>query len=558
MSSLSDRRLLFASVLLIITAIVTHGIGIGEFDYNVDESQHAATGLFVASLLKDIPRHPVAYTYRYYAQYPALSGVIHWPPLFYLWEGLMFLALGPSVVTARLAILLFALLGLIYWFRFTSELLNDWGAALSTLVVALLPTVLLFEKAVMLEIPCLSLCIAALYYWYQYLVSERVRELYRFALFFSAAMLTKQNAVFLPVVCLLSVAALKRWWLLFDRRVLGPAALITALIAPFYTVVYVVHWKAIAMDLMGRNAAIAQRGSVLVHYLHAGLFYFRALPEQFGWPLLIMALAGVLTWRIWSRREDMVLMLAWIVGCYLTFTLISHKEARYAFYWVPPVIFFVVGLLTAPWKLRATRCMTGVLACILLAQVVVEGWRYQRPYIEGYAALAAGVKHLGNPGILLFQASVPANFIFFLRRLDTKRQFVVLRKTLRAARLKVGGGVEDEARTPEEVREVIVRKGVKYAVISDVPPAFEGEISLRLVLRTDPKFKLLGTFPVTSNEPDWRLHELFLYQNMEWSAPQDRYLRVRMLTIGNDVVVPWDELTATSTAAYSKAATTVR
>jgi hypothetical protein len=80
----TQRACLLAGALLLIAIIVTRGIGKGEFDYNVDESQHAATTLFVRSLLTDFPLlHPVAYTYRYYAQYPALSGVIHWPPLFY-------------------------------------------------------------------------------------------------------------------------------------------------------------------------------------------------------------------------------------------------------------------------------------------------------------------------------------------------------------------------------------------------------------------------------------------------------------------------------------------
>lgn len=543
------RRLLFASVLLIVVVIVTHGITIGEFDYNVDESQHAATGLFVANLLKDAPRNPVAYTYRYYAQYPALSGVIHWPPLFYLWEGLTFLVLGPSVVSARIAILFFALLGLFYWCRFVFELLNEWAAALSTVIVALLPTVLLFEKAVMLEIPCLSLCIAALYYWYQYLSCEHLSKLYWFALFFSAAMLTKQNAVFLPLVCLLSVAAMSKWRLLWNRRVVGPAVLMTVLIAPFYTVVYLVHWKAIAMDLVGQNAPAATRSAGFAHYINVGLFYFRALPEQFGWPLLILALVGVITCRVWSQREPVAFMLSWIAACYLTFTLISHKEARYAFYWVPPVIFFVVGPLTAVWKLRATRLLTAGLACLLLVQVVVEGWRYQRPYIQGYATLASSVKQLGNPGILLFQASVPANFIFFLRKADTDRQFVVLRKALRAARIKVSGGVEEQATTPDEVRSVIVRDGVKYVVISDAPPAFQGESSLQSVVQTDPKFRLVGTYPVTSNEPGWQVHKLYLYQNVEWTPPQDRNLRVRMLTMGNDVVIPWDQLIPNSTTA---------
>src|ERR1019366_6647198 len=72
---------LLLCVLVIAMVAILRGIRIGEFSYNVDEAQHAVTGLYVADLVRDHPfANPVEYTYRYYAQYPALSGIIHWPP----------------------------------------------------------------------------------------------------------------------------------------------------------------------------------------------------------------------------------------------------------------------------------------------------------------------------------------------------------------------------------------------------------------------------------------------------------------------------------------------
>jgi 2-polyprenyl-3-methyl-5-hydroxy-6-metoxy-1,4-benzoquinol methylase len=154
--------ILLLLTLTLVSTIVARGIAKGEFHINVDESQHAASGLFYASLLRDAPiRHPIRYTYRYYAQYPALSGVIHWPPLFYAYEGLFFIVFGASVITARMTILLFSLMACIFWFRLVYDIQDDWTAGLSTAILALLPSVLLFEKAVMLEIPCLALSVAA-------------------------------------------------------------------------------------------------------------------------------------------------------------------------------------------------------------------------------------------------------------------------------------------------------------------------------------------------------------------------------------------------------------
>src|SRR2546429_4744757 len=150
-------RNLRSTLMLVVTLIlplmaILHGIQNGEFSYNVDETQHAVTGLYVADLLRDHPlANPVQYTHHYYAQYPALSGVVHWPPFFYLWEGLSFLLLGPTVVAARISILFFTVVALSFFFLLVRELQDDWAAALATAFFALAPGVLLFEQTVMLE-----------------------------------------------------------------------------------------------------------------------------------------------------------------------------------------------------------------------------------------------------------------------------------------------------------------------------------------------------------------------------------------------------------------------
>src|SRR5215831_2367038 len=109
------RWVLLIGAVTLVCAVVSRNIQTGEFDYNVDEAQHAVTGLFVADFFRDHPlRHPVQYAYTYYAQYPAV-GIVHWPPLFYLFEGWSFLLLGPTVIAARLTILFFVVLLLYQW-----------------------------------------------------------------------------------------------------------------------------------------------------------------------------------------------------------------------------------------------------------------------------------------------------------------------------------------------------------------------------------------------------------------------------------------------------------
>jgi 4-amino-4-deoxy-L-arabinose transferase-like glycosyltransferase len=112
---------------------------------------------------------------------------------------LLLAVFGPSVVAARITILLFALVASIAWFRWVTRMHNPWTAAVSTVVFGALPLMLLFEKAIMLEIPSLALCIVSFYYWYEYLTTAEAGKLYHFALWSSLAMLTKQSVIFLLV-----------------------------------------------------------------------------------------------------------------------------------------------------------------------------------------------------------------------------------------------------------------------------------------------------------------------------------------------------------------------
>src|ERR1700720_1288227 len=54
------RFLLLFLSLALVTGVLVRGIHTGEFSENVDETVHAATGLYVAAFLHDLPlRHPV-------------------------------------------------------------------------------------------------------------------------------------------------------------------------------------------------------------------------------------------------------------------------------------------------------------------------------------------------------------------------------------------------------------------------------------------------------------------------------------------------------------------
>jgi hypothetical protein len=525
----SQSSMLLVCVLVLSTVVIVRGIRTGEFSYNVDEAQHAVTGLYAAGLLHDHPTDPIQYTYQFYAQYPAI-GVIHWPPLFYGFEGLSYLLLGPSVVAARLVVLGFALLGLSAWFEMVRELQNEWTAALSTALLALLPSVLLFEKTVMLEIPCLSLCIAASYYWTKYLLYEKRSTLFWFVGFASAALLTKQNSVYLPLFCLTSAIALGRWRLLLKPPVLWSVLSVALIAGPYYFLVYRVHWQTTAMNLTDQEVA----GTAKV------VFYWEHLPGQLGWSLLVLSLLGLVTSPRWDRRTTTLLMLTWIASCYVTFTLIGLKDARHTLYWLPPFTYFVAGMLTRMFTRPPLRAVAGVAVAVLLGGALVIAWSYQRPYVAGYSAAAKAVTQIAPGGIILYDGDLPGNFIFFLRANDPHRHFLVLRKALYAYRIDKRWGSEEVVHDREGIEDLLRRDGVRFVVVSDgMRLNFAVQSTLRELLQSK-QFRLRGRYPIYRSEPR-QAANLLLYENQMWTPPTDKFLRIRMLTLSDDIVVPFDQ-----------------
>ncbi|HVN19457.1 MAG TPA: glycosyltransferase family 39 protein [Dongiaceae bacterium] len=535
---------LLLAVLVISTVVIIHGIHRGEFSYNVDETQHAMTGFFVADLIRDHPlRHPVEYAYQYYAQYPALSGVIHWPPFFYLFEGVTFLLLGPSVVSARLVILAFSLLGITFWFLMLRELQNQWLAAAASIFLACAPSVLLFEKAVMLEMPCLAFCLPAIWFWTRYLLQKKPADVYLFALFASAAALTKQNAVYLIPFCLFSGSILSGWRLFVRPAVLKAMVIGLVLSAPFYTVVYLVHWKTIAMDLTEKNASKAQAAS----------FYWKAIPDQIGWVTILLAIVGVVTSRRWATPKVTTIMLSWIAACYVTFTLIGHKEPRYAMYWIPPFTYFALGPLFSYFRKPPLRIAAGAAAVVLIGSSVVFAWSFQRPYIAGYEQAAERVTQISKAGVILYDAPLAGNFIFFLHANDAGRHFMVLRKALYATRLKQSGGSVELVHSPEEIQQLIRDYGVRFFVVSEGNSLkFDSQRMLRDLLK-QPNFREIGTFDIQGHDLPSPNLELRLYENMAWTRPAGKFLRIKMLTLNHDIVLPMERFTVSDTPANQPA-----
>lgn len=525
------RWALLLGTIALVCGIACRNIRRGEFDYYVDEAQHAVTGLFVADVLHDLPlRHPVEYAYRYYAQYPAVA-ILHWPPLFYVFEGISFLLLGASAMSARLTVVFFEIVLLYQFFLLVEELHDSYTAAISTAILGLLPVVMLFGKTVMLEIPSLALGVGAIRHWIRYLDRGERKSLYFFGLWLSAALLCKQTSVFLIAFCALTLLVTRKWRLIWRRDALIVAGMVAALAGPFLLLMLVLQGKAMASDLGSRRMSGWEQIS----------YYASSLPSSFS-PLMfaLAALGFVLAWR-WNKREQSVVMACWILAGYITFSFFGQKDFRFAIYWFPPLVYFAVGLLTQFFRVPRLRVAMRAVAGCLVVILSLSAWGQQRPYISGYEDVASVLVNQYHAGVVLFDGRVPGNFVFYMRSLDPKRHFLVLRKLLYADDIRPGVNSEELLHGREELMDAFRRDGIRFVVISEkAPMRFEVQRILREQLQTK-QFQLLGQFPISTNDPSWKGESLLLYENKQWTPPSDKMLRIRMLTLPKDIVVPFEQ-----------------
>jgi hypothetical protein len=532
-----QSTILLLAALLWTTLVVTHGITKGEFCYINDEGLHAVTGLYFADFLHDLPlTHPIEYTLRYEAQYPAL-GLLRWPPFFHFVEGVMFLLLGRSVVVARLAILMFALFGFYFWFKLVTELQDPWTAAVSTVVLVSHRSILLFEKVVMLEIPGMALCIAASYFWIRFLKKGESRHIVWFALLATASVFTIYHSVYLPAFCLLTITVERKWRRLLNPIVLLAAAIILLLVVP-YSIVALRHHGRKLMWLAFQNQPVQSTG------LNAYTYYWRKLPAQLGWPLLVLSFAGLLTSKWWAKRDCARVMLSWIAACYLTMSFLSTKEPRYMVYWLPAFVCFAVGPLTAK---PAGEWLPGLRACAVLGVSVTcfwSAWTYQRPFVSGYETAARRVIEHEGSGFVLFDGDLPGNFIFFMRSLDPARRFFVLRKAL-----YLFDKSTPVITTRAELKDLIDRYGIKSIVISEnVEIRFDVQRYLRELLQT-PEVRLVERFPVKGSAQWYReagaempqSDDLLFYEKLHVAPRSAHVLTLRMPTLDHDITIPLDD-----------------
>ena len=356
---------------------------------------------------------------------PRLNGLpyVDKPALFFAADAAFMEVLGPTVLAARLAPLVFTLLTLVVVGLFAKRLWGAGNAWTAVLATATTPFVLAYSRTVIFDSAVMLWVVLALFGFYSAVENDhrdgpadghtdpqsarRAADWYR-ALAWGAiglGVLTKGPvALALPLMVAVPYAV----WRRAGRALVDPVSLLLF-------VAIVLPWVfAMSRDVPGfleyalvtetaRRLATPELGRT------GPVWYFLVILPAAALPWTVVVLGG---WRAGRRPAGeppdrrAVLLALWILVPLAFFTLSQSKRPQYVLPLMPAVGLAVAGLWrNAPGRLPGVRTaaivMAALGACLLLLQGAIAGWM---PHAAGAVAARIPATALGLGAVCLVSA----------------------------------------------------------------------------------------------------------------------------------------------------------
>lgn len=515
------------NLLVLVTIFVllfTRGITHGDAWF-ADASRHAMNGVYFLDLVKNMPFADLwQYTVDYYARFPALSLGYH-PPFFPLVETLVFAIGGVSFTSARVAVLIFGLAGLIYWYRLIALLYEESIAFFSSLLFITTPLIIQWARLPMLELPTLSMIIFTSFAFFKYLKTEKIGYLYVFLIFLGLTVMTKQTAGFIfPVFffCLF----LEKNYQHFKRK----AALIPILILVgigLAAILMTLKLGGANLDQVFMNAS-GSNGNVLPRFsIHNLVFYPLKLVEIITLPVIMLSTLSLITLKDTKANYFFIL---WIVCGYLFMTFIGVKEIRYVYFLVPPFFVLVFRFLT---KLKVRKINVGLIIAILLSSAsLIKAFQLTPTYIIGFEEAAKYTAQNPKGDAILVNVYFDGNYIFNYRKHANGDNKILLRSD------QLFRGDE----TAAQVWEMLQNLGVKYIISETTQHTVYPQLGLvRNYLEAD-AYKLIKKIPIESNLKKYKNESILIYELKGNSELRIKNLDFDGWRLGRRLSVPTERL----------------
>ena len=525
-------------ILLAILAIGAPGITTGGLGWS-DAPNHTFDGIFVYEFIRQWPLDRAReWAEQFYLRYPALGIIVYYPPGFAFIEAGLFAILGVSIGVARATVLMFAFGAGWLMYVLGRRWFDRPTGLLASLLLITCPHGLLWMNDVMLEWPATFWILVCVWSYERGRTSRSAAWSFLLAGAVVMAFMTKQTAGFiLPVLLVHALLQSDRW-----KYMLRPSLLVSLIASCAFIGGYVLfsrRYTALPSQLLRPSFDLA------------GMAHWPA--EILGWPLLPIAILGLLTFIAKPDRGPRGLLLLWFAA-WTGFSLsIAAKEPRYLFFSIPPLAFAAVrfGLgserskvvrRTLSWRADAPR-LTLLSALVLVQGLLARARDTGR--LPDYAAAVTKLIERENADLVLVDSVRDGQFVFDVYQNPEARDRII---PLRASKILYARAAREKydyqqfVESPDDIVALFDRYAIRYAVIESAYPATPYTDAdppprkmLRELLGNDERFSLLDTWSQKFGDPIWDGVELQLYEYRECPSRTEKKIKLSIPAMNREV-----------------------
>lgn len=507
--------LILVALVLVLVALQQRalgGYGAEMSADNADEASHFISGLMIADYLRSgLSQHPLAFATDYYLHLPKVA-IGHWPPLYYLAEAGLFLALPPTTPVALLLPALLAALLVVTTGWVAARALGPLQGVAVGVVLLAAPLLRQAMLVIQLDLPVAFLALLATLAYARFLRTQRVGPAALFGLIASIAILTKGTAAALALLPPLVVLLGGRFRLMLRWGFWVPLPIVLVLAGP---------WTVMTAK-MAANGFQYEAGVDFIDLAIAT--YADGLSAALGGLLLLLAGVGMLlavvrSWRGRAQADLWVALVALAVAFFVFHCLMpSGLDPRYMLPVVAPLILLaaygatgLLGMLTTGWP--TLKGLVAALVLLIGALPALMTPVEKRPIGMGAAAEAFLAGRPDNPLVLVgSDAMGEGAFISTIGQQDRARRIIVLRGTKMLARTDWNAtSYRPLAKDAADLLRQLDAVGVGHVVVdtSAAAQALPHDRQLEEAIAAFPeRFRLIASYPRADARGEVRLYEL--------------------------------------------------
>jgi len=444
-----------------------------------DEPSHYVTSVMIRDYIaRGLPGNPVTFAKDFYIHYPRVAFGL-WPPLFHLLSGVWMQAFGTTRTSILFLLVAFTTAWAFIFYRISRTALGTIGAAVSAVLLVLLPVTQKNTSTVMLDIPLAVTMLLAMAAYARYLERERTADAVLFGLCAAVALLVKYNALALALIPPLCVILTGRHYLWRSKNFWLPTAIVLVIVGPWY----------LMMRHLGIYAAgLGTRTPTLMTALASNA---KNMVVVAGPVLFILAVFGSVLMRLDIRRRLengnrklcslYVVAAAMVLALFIFHSVIHRTYLRYLLPAAPALMLLSWLSLKYLHSVLRNRTALSVAALSLVAGVHVASTfglflKSTSSYVKAAdAVISSGLAHNGAVFVSADaegEGMLTAEFVMRDRRPD---HYVVRASKVLATQDAMGDNYQLKYHTAEEVMMVLDSIPVAIVVTQRCPIGKCGE-----------------------------------------------------------------------------------